>query len=380
VSERSFASYRDIKDFSLWKELENKRFPLSFNLEITARCNHSCRHCYINLPANDANARSKEMSVWEISRIADEAVSMGTLSCLITGGEPLLRPDFPDIYMSLKKKGLLVSVFTNATIVTPALVKLFKEYPPHDIEVTVYGVTNGTYETVTQTPGSFTAFMKGLDSLLENGLNVRLKTVVLKSNIHEQKRISEFCRKKTKDYFRIDPLLHLRFDRDEKRNDMIRAERLTPEEIVAEEKANPERFRALMINCDKYILSPHPGNNCSSIFQCAPGRWSFSVSYDGLLRLCSSLWHPEFMYDLRKGHLKEAWNVFMPRILEMKSVRTEYMESCGKCPVINLCLWCPAHAYLETGELDLPVESFCKIACARAEMLEKAKQGEKSSS
>jgi radical SAM protein with 4Fe4S-binding SPASM domain len=298
---------------------------------------------------------------------------MGTLACLITGGEPLLRRDFEDIYLSLKRKGLLVSVFTNATIITTEHIKLFREYPPRDMEVTVYGVTKETYESVSQIPGSFSAFMKGLDSLIESGIRVRLKAMAMRSNVHELPQISKFCREKTKDFFRFDPLLHLRFDRDEKLNAIIRAERLSPEEIVVIEKADNERFDSLMKNCDKLIFPTAPIHNCDHIFRCGAGNWSFSISYNGLFRPCSSLWHPECVYDLKHGSLKEAWEKFIPTILDKKSQRRELHEKCGRCNVINLCLWCPAHAYLETGELDLPVDSFCEIAHARAAMIEKDK-------
>ena len=48
----------EIQRFALGDKLKARRTPLSFDLEITARCNLNCRHCYINLPANDANARA----------------------------------------------------------------------------------------------------------------------------------------------------------------------------------------------------------------------------------------------------------------------------------------------------------------------------------
>src|SRR5450756_1526394 len=74
-----------IQDYVLWDKLKDKRVPLSFDLEVTARCNNNCRHCYINLPANDRTARAKELSPAEISRLADEAVALGAMWCLITG-------------------------------------------------------------------------------------------------------------------------------------------------------------------------------------------------------------------------------------------------------------------------------------------------------
>jgi MoaA/NifB/PqqE/SkfB family radical SAM enzyme len=145
----------EIQKLDLWDRLKSKRSPISFDIEVTARCNMDCRHCYINLPAGDKEAQSREMNIEEIGDIASQAVGMGAVWCLITGGEPLLRPDFPDIYMMLKRKGLLVSVFTNATLIDEKHIELFRKYPPRDMEVTVYGVTRETYERVTRRPGSF---------------------------------------------------------------------------------------------------------------------------------------------------------------------------------------------------------------------------------
>ncbi len=155
----------EIQDFALWDKKKKQRHPLySFDLELTARCNLNCTHCYINLPANDEKARASELSLEEIENIADRAVKMGAMWVLLTGGEPLLRLDFQEIYLMLKRKGLLVSVFTNATLLREEHISLFKRYPPRDIEVTIYGSNPEIYEAITRKPGSFKAFQRGLSS------------------------------------------------------------------------------------------------------------------------------------------------------------------------------------------------------------------------
>jgi radical SAM protein with 4Fe4S-binding SPASM domain len=356
----------EIQDFPLWEKLKARRAVLSFDLEITARCNHQCRHCYINLPAGDQEARSRELTLLEISDIADQAVALGAMWVLISGGEPLLREDFPEIYLNLKRKGLLVSVFTNATLLREEHLELFKKYPPRDIEITVYGVSRETYERVTCQPGSFDAFTNGLNRLLKSGVKVCLKAMAIRSNFHELPAIAAFCRAHTKDYFRFDPQLHLRFDRDERRNAGIRAERLTPEEIVVLERADEARFSALREGCDKLINEEFTHIGCDHLFHCGAGNGSFNVSYGGKFRLCSSLWAPEAMYDLRQGTLREAWEQLVPKVRDMRSQRREFLERCRRCSIVNLCLWCPAHSYLETGELDTPIDYFCQVAHARA--------------
>ena len=360
-----------LPEFRLWEKTGKKRVPIFFDLEITARCNNNCRHCYINLPVGDKLAKEKELTFEEIKRIADEAFSLGTLWCLITGGEPLLRSDFQDIYLYLKKKGFLISVFTNATLITEKHIEFFKKYPPRDIEVTVYGVTQETYERVTRKPGSFAAFMKGLNLLLEGGIKVRFKAIAIRSNVHELDEISRFCRERTKDYFRFDPLIHLRFDGDPVRNEEIKSERLSPEEIVAIERADSERFDSMEKNCDKFILDGHDHDHadCHHIFRCAIGRGNFNVGYDGTFRLCSSIWHPDCVCNLKNVSLSDAWHNMFGKVVAMTSDRKEFLENCKVCPLINLCLWCPAHAYLEMGKLDAKVDYFCAVANARAKSL-----------
>ena len=367
----SFASSIEIQDFPLWDKMKARRALFSFDLEITACCNNDCRHCYINLPAGDQAAKAKELSVAEIGDIADQAIALDAVWCLITGGEPLLRPDFADIYLALKRKGLLVSAFSNAALINEEHVALFKRYPPRDIEVTVYGATQETYERVTRRPGSFAAFVHGLGLLLESGVKVRLKAMALRSNLHEMAEIARFCRQRTKDYFRFDPQLHLRFDGDLARNEEIKSERLSPEEIVALEQSDLERFQALEKKCAELVRSEFAHTDCNHLFHCGAGNSSFNVSHDGLFRLCSSLWHPDCVYDLRTGSLSDAWHNFVPQVRDMRSNRKEFLETCRVCPLINLCMWCPAHAHLETGDLDGPAPCFCSVAHTRAEMLQK---------
>lgn len=358
-----------VQSFQLWEKLEDRRVPLSFDLEITARCNNDCRHCYINLPLIDEWAKKKELSFEDIKGIADEAVSLGALCCNITGGEPLLRDDFSDIYLYLKRKGLLVSVFTNANLLTEGHVKLFKRYPPRDIEVTVYGVTKETYEQVTRKIGSFSAFMRGIDLLLSAGVKVRLKTMALRSNMHEIGDIARFCRERTRDYYRFDPFLNLRLDGNLLRNEEIKSERLTSEEIIALEMADPERFKALQRGCNKLTDFEHIHTECRHLFHCGAGNYGFSIGYDGQFRLCPSLCHPDCLYDLKKGTLTDAWQRFVPEVRDIKSDRKEFHENCHFCPLINLCMWCPALSHLETGDMDRPVGYFCRIAHDREDML-----------
>lgn len=355
-----------VPDFALWQRIRGKRVPIQFTLEFTARCNNACRHCYINLPVGDNTARQRELTVAEITRFVGEAGELGALWCLLSGGEPLLRDDFADAYLAIKRQGMLVSLFTNACLVTPAHVELFKRYPPRDLEVTVYGITQATYERVSGCPGSYAAFRRGLDLLLEAGIPVRLKAMALRSNVDELPAIADFCRAHTCDYFRFDPVLHLRYDRNPTRNDDIRSERLSPMEVAALDAADPDRSDAVRELCGKDADNPLPVSSEIPLIACGAGIMLFAIGSDGFFRLCPSLCHPDWMYDLRQGSLTDAWNTFTPERLAQLGTNPAQLAACYGCSIRDLCLWCPAHAHLEIGELEASCAYFCQTAHARA--------------
>jgi len=248
-------------------------------------------------------------------------------------------------------------------------IRFFKRYPLRDIEISVYGVTEETYERVTRTPGSFSAFIRGLTLLVENGIKVRLKAMIMRSNVNQFLEIIHFCSERTKDYFRFDPFIHLRYDGDPVRNEDIKSERLSPQEIVSLERSDPERFEVLKEGCENQITSQIINNTDNLLFRCGVGEYSFTLSYDGMFRLCSSLWHRDAVYNLREGTLSHAWEKFIPKVSNLCSNRRQFLEKCRGCHLINLCIWCPALAHLETGYLDMPVEYFCHVAHAREEAL-----------
>jgi len=368
---KDFTRTLPLREFPLIKKFGRENRTLaSFDLEITARCNNSCRHCNINLPALDEKAIKEEMPLKEILEIADEAISLGAVWCLITGGEPLLRDDFLDIYLGLRKRGLLITLFTNATLFSDKHIKLLRKYPPRLIEVTVYGVTESTYERVTRVQGSYWSFHNGLMKLIKEGLKVRLKTMAIQSNLAELPEIISFCVKYTRDFVRWDPFLKLRYDRNINKNNDIRLERIPLEEIIRLEKSDTQRYAYMKNICNDLILAYRPMTDKHYIFYCAAGVGNFSLGYNGIFRLCPSLWHPDCVYNLRKGNLTYAWRTFVPIVRKMQSDCADFLKNCHKCNIVNLCMWCPAQSYLETGNLDSPVDLFCKIAHSRSKALE----------
>ena len=158
-----------------------QRVPLTGTLALTYRCNLKCAHCF----AQPAAARSKELSTAQWLDILGQAVDAGLLFAVVTGGEPLIRSDFAEIYRFLCEHGVRVTVFTNATHVTEEIVELFCDLPPRRVEASIYGATEATSRRVTGVENALSRAVDGLTRMRDAGVRVNAKTVLLTLNRHE---------------------------------------------------------------------------------------------------------------------------------------------------------------------------------------------------
>jgi len=235
----------------LKEQTEGRRVPLSGSIEVTARCNLRCVHCYINEPVADNQVRNRELSKQELYSILDQITDEGCLWLLLTGGEPFVRPDFLDIYTYAKKKGMLITLFTNGTTITPRIADYLAEWRPSSIEITLYGFSKETYEKVTGVRGSYEQCMRGIDFLMERKLPLTLKSTILTLNKTEIWDIKRYAESLGVD-FRFDPVLNLRLD------GQIGPEeyRIHPEEIVALELEDEECRKEWHEFCSKFLGMP----------------------------------------------------------------------------------------------------------------------------
>lgn len=365
----------NIDHFSLWRKMDDRGLLSYMSMELTERCNNNCFHCYINLPADDKEAKEKEITFAEIKEIVDEAAGMGCLSWHLTGGEPLLREDFSDVYLYLKKKGMRVTLFTNATLINTKIVYLLKKYPPQDIEVSIYGLSQKTYEAVTRNPGSFDAFTEGINLFKQNGIQFALKTAVLPQNFDEIKKMRDFAQSLTGQPLGVVLQLNLgsKFNGGSKK-DRIKKLRLPPEKVIQVLKQDTERYRKDIERfCQKFLRVPQDEH----LFSCGAGIGGCHIDAYNNFQLCMLLRHPDCVYSLREGSFQEAWQKFVPRVREMRANNEEYREKCQQCFLKSFCEQCPAWSWMEHGVLDEPVQYLCEIAHAEAVWLELLNKGEK---
>lgn len=328
------------------------RLPLIGSLELTYRCNLNCVQCYCNLPMNDEEALRKELSFDEVRDILDQIAEEGCLWLLLTGGEPLARPDFLDVYSYAKKKGMLLSLYTNGTLLSGVVADYLAEWPPRKVEITLHGTTAHTFESITRVPGSFERCMRGIELLMERDIPLGLKTTVTTLNRHELEDTKAYAESLGIEH-RFDALLTPRLDGSKEPY----AFRLTPDELVSLDRADGERCVELERLCRE--LWGHRSDGM--LYVCGAGEWSFHVDPHGRLGLC--IMNRAHTYDLKSGSLRAAWREFIPGV---RSLRAEQDVECRACPALALCGQCPAWSYLEHRDLETPVEYLCEVAHRRA--------------
>lgn len=347
-------------DTSKWGErllapLKGGRYPLGASIELTERCNLSCVHCYINQPAGDCYAKTRELDTVQFKSVLDKMADHGTLFLLMTGGEPLIRKDFKELYLHAVKQGMLVTLFTNGTLMTGEIADLLVDYPPFGIEITLYGATRETYESVTMIPGSYDRCLKGIEIILDRNLPLALKSMLLKENYHELEGMRSLAESYGLD-FRYDGVIWPRNDGDHEPED----HRLSVSELIEIERRDPKRIEQWQKYTERFGSQVIRKNR---VFTCGGGVHSYHVNSLGQMMLCLMVRHPAF--DLLEMDFKEAWE----GIGELRKMQRTMHTECETCIVGGFCSQCPGWSYISHGDYETPVDFVCRLGKRRADLI-----------
>lgn len=340
---------------ALHRRADAERIPIAGGFELTHRCNLACVHCYVNLPANDREAKQRELTTEEVFGVIDQLADAGTLWLTFTGGEPLLRPDFCEIYEYAHEKGLVLTVFTNAALVSDKHIELWTRRPPRLIEVTQYGYTPETYDRVTDAGPQYDRFLRGLRKMQAAGLNLELKAIAMKATYDEVGLIRDFAGREGF-RFRFDAVISPRIDGGRK----PLAQRLSPAEIAAIEYGDDEaRQGGFAQYCHQHMGEPQPDDRR---YQCGAGLATFLIDPYGKLHVCELSRRPG--WDVVRDGFLAGLRATFPAIREEKRAD---MDGCGTCPTSVGCSNCVGMAELEGRSLDHAAEDayFCQVTDAR---------------
>ncbi|NQU17884.1 MAG: radical SAM protein [Candidatus Saganbacteria bacterium] len=332
------------------------RLPFEAKVDLTYRCNNNCRHCWLRIPA-DSEEKKRELSFEKIKDIICQARKLGCRRWSISGGEPMLRPDFEEIFDYITSHSMSYSLNSNGTLITPMIAKLMKKRGTKMIAV--YGATAEVHDHITRNPGSFDALMRGFAYLKEAGAGFIVQLIPMKDNYHQFDQMVKLAKSLSKHYRVGAPWLYLSAYRDAKANEEIKQQRLSSKEVIgldqpsipAEDKLAADHGCGCLEKGDDRLFSA-----------CLKARRDFSVDPYGQMTFCGFIKDPALLYDLRKGTVEDCWENFIPSLADKIRGGQEYLENCGSCDLKSDCRWCPVYGYLEYGRFSAKVEHLCEVA------------------
>lgn len=335
----------------LYAKASRMLVPLSGTFELSPVCNFSCRMCYVRkTPKEVAESPRGILTLEDWRRIAREARDSGLLYLLLTGGEPLLWPDFWTLYDELIDMGFLISINTNGSLIDDAAIAHFRRKPPLKLNITLYGANDETYYRLCGIRGVFDRVDHAIRGLTEVGIPVKVNCSLTPENAADLDWIVDYAKE------RETVLAVATYMFPPVRRDLSLVgvnERFTPEESAEylmrylRRQWGEERYqayvRSILDGCteppglDEGCIDPTDGH-----IRCRAGKASFWITWDGWLTPCGMM--PEPRVDVKNTAFADAWKAITEAAgaLRLSGI-------CDKCPNINVCHPCAAISYAETG-------------------------------
>lgn len=315
--------------------------PLVASFELTPLCNFNCPMCYVHLSKSQLGGNAL-LSVEQWKYIIDMSVSAGIMYADITGGECLTYPGFKEIYLHLWKKGIQPSVLTNGSLLTDDIVSFFQEYPPHLIQITLYGSNPGAYIRVTDCD-AFDSVMSGIKKLREAGIRFKLTITPNRYMQDDVNSLLQLVREMNVDYgiggvtlasrpetgrivddFRLDEKLFVSIHKDESQY------RKTLNNLKKGDESWLYKFRV-------------KGRNEWLGIPCSSGRGTFHVNWKGEMTPCISFY--SVTSSILENGVEKSWNIIHRA---MSTYRDP--DECKTCDIKKWCTSCPAEK--RYGKLD----------------------------
>lgn len=295
--------------------------PLTVLLEPTRRCNLECRHCY-----RIENTEREEMPLRRILSLLDELRQMGCLFLTISGGEPLLHPNFLEICRKAHSLNMAISIFTNGTLMSESLTRQLKQLNIIDVHLSIYGAKPETHDSITRHKGSHNKTIDTVLRLKQNNLSMRFKYIIMKSNFREYKNMLRLAEQLDIPYD-LDPIITPRDDRDK-----------TPTKLSLSDEELEVIYRDMMPTA----AGGQPGNSCSS------GRSYCAINSYGDVYPCIQL--PVPAGNIMKNAFSDIWSN-SKWLGEIRDFYSPSQAACADCAEINYCRQCPGMNYLETNNI-----------------------------
>lgn len=329
--------------------------PVGGNFELTARCNFACPMCYIHLSNEEVEQRGTELTAQQWISLAEQARNRGLLFALLTGGEPLLRKDFFEIYGAMKEMGLLVSINSNGSTLQGANLQRLIDDPPQRINVSLYGGSAETYRKMCGN-NAFDQVVENIRQLKKAGIDIRINASLTPYNYQDLEQIHELSRElhaplKVATYMYPPIRVHgdcgHRLSAQKAAQVAVQWDRLRLSEDEFLKRAAGYR-NLICANEKECSADPDTGVSCRA------GSTAFWMTWDGRMLPCGMMPDP-VTYPLEVG-FDAAWDE-----LRQRTAKLPNPSKCAGCKYHDICSVCSAVCVTETGRFDGVPEYVCRI-------------------
>ena len=322
-------------EFGMFNYLERKArlrgVPIKGTFELTPLCNLDCKMCFVHLSAEQMKQSGRGMlsgARWK--EIMQDAIDHGMLYALLTGGEAMLHPDFDDLYLFLRDRGIQVTVNTNGLLLTQERIAFFRKHPPAEVRITLYGADEETYERVTG-HRVFDLVRKNIQAAKDAGIHL---CVGITPSKYIQGGLEAAVRMVLSLGVRFGINTSLSDPREETGRSGVEHDMSVDEYIRMHRFLHALDGVELVPVCEKDV--PEPGGHVKEVqrgFRCGGGRSAFAVVWYGCMQPCLTVGN--IQADLNTMPFSDAWNAVFSAVSEYPVPQ----ECCG-CPYEGFCSVC----------------------------------------
>lgn len=333
---------------------------LSVQWHITTDCTNRCRHCYMFDPATYATERSNTLDraglfavldrFSEFEQEWDARIDHVTL----TGGDPLLRPEWEELTNELNRRGKTVSLMGNPETLTPDRIDALKRLSVENYQLSLDGLAQ-THDAI-RGPGSFYRTVDGLVRLADAGIRCNVMMTISTENVHELIPLLEYTAQRTRAHsFSFDIAssvgnagelsgrLSAEILLDLFKRYRQTARRLKDDGHSLKVHEKPALFRVLSaLTAGREIVHPE---GVTVVGGCLIGWNGVSILADGSVMACRR--YPSVVGKLPEQPFSEIF-LGSPELRRFR--RAGYFEVCGKCRFFGICRGCPAVNFGLTGD------------------------------
>lgn len=329
-----------IEKLLIAKAITNK-IPLSASFELTPYCNFNCNMCFIRMNKTEISTQGgiKDLDFW--IKTAIELKKCGTLFILLTGGEPLLYPNFNKLYTILRELGFIITINTNGTYINTDVIQLFNQQKPRRVNVTLYGASNETYQKLCHNKTGFNKTIEGIRKLVENNIDTKLSISIVKENLHEFEKMLKIgetfnipsvvnsymfpCTRniyQTKDFkSRLDPII---------------GGKIGAISMKHRKGEHPKSFFAKELT----KLTQNKSEIKNLYLSCRAGTSQVWITWQGKMVPCVMMEYPSI--NLSQHNVIDAWEELKKGCQLLPTI-----EECKGCKLKTICQVCYASAILE---------------------------------